>query len=241
MNNNSELPTLSIIIPTYNEATNLPALLNHIQAGLANPEATQIIIADGQSTDNTLAVVNQFSTHEFPVIELSAPKGRAVQMNKGAALATGHILYFLHADSLPPNHFDALIRAQINQGNLAGCFSMKFDSNHIWLKLASWFTRFNWRMCRGGDQSQFITAGLFKEIGGFNEDYQVFEDNILIAELYKRKQFVVIPNKITTSSRRYKKTGIWNLQYRFWVIYFKHNRGAGPEDLYRYYKKHLVS
>ena len=71
-------------------------------------------------------------------------------------------------------------------GNLAGCFKMKFDSNHWWLKLASWFTQYRWRACRGGDQSQFITKNLFKSLGGFDERFTVYEDNDLINKLYAR-------------------------------------------------------
>jgi len=241
MSSNTDFPILSIIIPTLNEAANLPLLLSHLETAVYEPLGTEVIIVDGQSTDNTLAIVARFKSSQLTVKSISSAKGRAVQMNAGAKAASGTLLYFLHADSFPPQNFDALIRAQYQMGNLAGCFSMQFDSNHWWLKLAGWFTRFNWKMCRGGDQSQFITASLFKEIGGFNEDYKIFEDNILIAELYKRKQFVVIPNKITTSCRRYGKCGIWNLQYRFWMIYYKHRRGAGPNELYSYYKKHLAN
>jgi len=67
---------------------------------------------------------------------------------------------------------------------------MKFKSTHWWLRLAGWFTKFNWRACRGGDQSQFIIKDLFNEIGGYDETYTIYEDNILISELYERKQFV---------------------------------------------------
>lgn len=69
---------------------------------------------------------------------------------------------------------------------------MQFDSDHWWLRLASWLTKFSWRACRGGDQSQFITKALFEDIGGFDEDYIIYEDNILINELFARREFVVI-------------------------------------------------
>ena len=78
-------------------------------------------------------------------------------MNAGAKAATGSILYFLHADSFPPKNFDQHIINEVEKGNSAGCFRLKFDSNHWWLRLASWLTQFRWRACRGGDQSQFIT------------------------------------------------------------------------------------
>jgi rSAM/selenodomain-associated transferase 2 len=178
----------------------------------------------------------------MPDIKLvSSPKGRAKQMNIGAKHAKGDILYFLHADAFPPKDFDQLIISEVNNGNKAGCFRMQFDSNHWWLKLASWLTQFSWRACRGGDQSQFITQELFNEIGGYDESYIIYEDNILINELYKRHQFVVINKKIKTSARLYKKVGVWKLQYHFWSIYIKRWFGASADDMLAYYKKNIAS
>jgi predicted HD phosphohydrolase len=105
--------------------------------------------------------------------------------------------------------------------------------------LASWLTKFSWRACRGGDQSQFITKVLFDDIGGFDERYIIYEDNILINELFKRKQFVVINKKLRSSARLYRKHGVWKLQYYFWVIYVKKWFGASADELYLYYKKHI--
>ena len=170
---------------------------------------------------------------------MASAKGRAKQMNLGAQHANGDILYFLHADSFPPEHFDNLIIEQVEKGNLAGCFKMKFDSDHWWLKLAGWLTKFKWRACRGGDQSQFITKQLFEELNGFDEGFMIYEDNDLINKLYARKQFVIIQEWITTSARKYHANGIWKLQYHFWAIYVKKWFGASPEELYQYYLKKI--
>jgi hypothetical protein len=117
---------------------------------------------------------------------------------------------------------------------------MQFDSSHWWLCLAGWFTQFNWKVCRGGDQSLFITNELFDAIGGYDEAYGIYEDNILIQELYKRKEFTVINKKIQTSARMYKKHGVWKLQYYYFRIYIKKWFGASSEELLVYYKKHVV-
>ncbi len=170
---------------------------------------------------------------------LSAEKGRAKQMNLGAKHASGNILYFLHADSFPPKNFDQLIINEVEKGNSAGCFRLQFKSNHWWLRLASWFTKFNWKACRGGDQSQFITRTLFNEIGGYDETFTIYEDYILINALYARKEFVVINKKIQTSARLYEIHGIWKLQYHFWMIYIKKWFGASAEDLYKYYNNYI--
>ena len=161
-------------------------------------------------------------------------------MNLGSQYATGDILYFLHADSYPPHQFDEYILHEVAHGKEAGCFRLQFDSRHWWLRLASWLTQFSWRACRGGDQSQFITQSLFDDIGGFDEDYIIYEDNILINELYSRNQFVVINKKIKTSARLYEKHGIWKLQFHFWSIYVKKWLGSSPDELYAYYKRNIT-
>ncbi|WP_282041377.1 TIGR04283 family arsenosugar biosynthesis glycosyltransferase [Winogradskyella flava] len=187
--------------------------------------------------DKNVAQKNSTTTE---VKLMTSAKGRAKQMNLGAKHAKGNILYFLHADAFPPEDFDQHIISEVNKGNKAGCFRMQFDSKHWWLRLASWLTQFSWRACRGGDQSQFITKILFDDIGGFDENYVIYEDNILINELYKRKQYIVINKKIRTSARLYKKVGVWKLQYHFWTIYVKRWFGASADEMLAYYKKNIT-
>lgn len=240
---NSNKPRLSIIIPVLNEEEHLFTLLQHLYQHMSFPLQAEILVVDGGSSDNSKLEFDRYKgLHpEFRVDWIqSQTTGRASQMNTGARWAKGDIFYFLHADSFPPVGFDALILEQIAKDNRAGCFRMQFNSSHWWLRLAGWFTRFNWKICRGGDQSQFISRELFESIGGFDESYRIFEDNMLIAALYERGEFTVIQKTLTTSCRRYEKTGIWRLQYHFWMIYLKHRRGAGPDHLYAYYQKHLT-
>lgn len=233
-----------------NEAENIVSVLKHLIINSSSKNSAEIIIVDGGSSDNSQELVMAFissrpqitkkpSSNNKKLILLNSEKGRAKQMNLGAKQATGNILYFLHADSFPPKHFDDLIINEVSKGNLAGCFRLQFNNNHWWLRLAGWLTQFSWRACRGGDQSQFITKKLFYEIGGFSEEYVIYEDNILINELYSRKQFVVIPYKIKTSARLYERHGIWTLQYHFWTIYVKKWLGASPDVLYKYYQNHI--
>lgn len=226
---------ISIIIPIYNEAKHIAKLLNYLKKNTSKENIAEIIIVDGGSTDQSQ---NQIEKNDN-ILLLNSEKGRAKQMNFGANHAHGNILYFLHADSYPPKNFDELIINEVNKNNLAGCFKMKFDSNHLWLKLAGWFTQFPLKTFRGGDQSQFITRALFGEIGGFNEDFTIYEDNDLIRKLYKRKQFVVIQQWLTTSARRYNSSGIFKLQYHFWTIHIKKWFGASPKSLNTYYMKHV--
>ncbi len=252
---------ISIIIPVLNEEDGIGKLLVHLKENSTESNISEIILVDGGSIDETKAIIKLFVSSSVSlraesrsersqktgldsarpdIVLLHSEKGRAKQMNLGAKHASGSILYFLHADSFPPKNFDQLIIEEVEKENLAGCFRLQFDSNHWWLRLASWLTQFRWRACRGGDQSQFITKKLFNDIGGFDETYTIYEDNILINELYARNQFVVINKKIKTSARLYKKHGVWKLQYHFWTIYVKKWLGASADDLHNYYKKHIA-
>ncbi len=259
--------SISIIIPILNEAESIGSLIEHLLKHSNSKNVSEIIVVDGGSTDGSKTIVTSFNTKDFipkndsfsseidtRVLEkkvqtktknqtqirlISSEKGRAKQLNYGASKASGDVLYFLHADSFPPKHFDDLIISEVKKGNLAGCFRMQFDSKHWWLRLASWLTQFSWRACRGGDQSQFITRDLFDEIGGYDERFIIYEDNILINELFARNQFTVINKKLTTSARMYRKHGVWKLQYHFWTIYVKKWFGASADELFAYYKKHI--
>ena len=253
---------ISIIIPVFNEAETIGSLLQHLTTNSTATNIVDITVVDGGSTDDTEAIVSKFISSnnvenavpkvipldtdflkrnlaETRINLIRSEKGRAKQMNSGAKYAKGTILYFLHADSFPPQNFDQLIINEVKNGQKAGCFRMQFDSNHWWLKTAGWLTQFHWRACRGGDQSQFLTKDLFDEIGGYNESYIIYEDNMLINELYARNQFSVINKKLTTSARLYRKHGIWKLQYHFWTIYVKKWFGASADELLAYYKKYV--
>jgi rSAM/selenodomain-associated transferase 2 len=243
---------ISIIIPILNESDTIKNLINHLLKNSSQELISEIIIVDGGSTDGSQKIVQQYVSSKAVersekglnrpsprIIFLNSEKGRAKQMNTGANTAQDGILYFLHADSFPPINFDTLIVNEIEKGHKAGCFKMKFNSSHWWLKLAGWFTQLPWRICRGGDQSLFITKSLFNEIGGFDENFTICEDTDFIAKLYKHKQFVVINKWLTTSARRYQTNGVWRLQYHFWVIYLKKRFGSTEKDLHQYYLKHV--
>ena len=232
--------SISIIIPALNEAANINRLLAHLIENKTGENILEIIVVDGNSQDNTTELVKEFSKNSTIAVRLiQSERGRAKQMNAGAKHSKSTILYFLHADSYPPKGFETLIISEIEKQQLAGCFKMRFDSNHWWLAIVGWATRFNWKICRGGDQSLFITKALFNEIGGFDQRYTIYEDQILTNQLYKRKQFVVIQHWIVTSARLYEKKGVWNLQYHFLMIYLKKWLGASAEEIYTYYKKHI--
>lgn len=227
--------TISIIIPVLNEEKTIHLLLDYL-LNIRNLNYTkEIFVVDGGSTDSTLAILKSYSS----IIVLQSEKGRAKQMNFGAKKATSEILYFLHCDTFPPVDFDQEIIKKVNKGNLSGCFKMKFNNNHIVLKVSQWFTQFNNKWCRGGDQSLFIEINLFKKLNGFNERMQIYEDNELIHRLYKNSKFIVIQKTITTSARKYLKNGVWKLQFHFMMVHIQYSLGYNQEKLIKYYKKNI--
>ena len=229
-------PTISIIIPVLNEEKYIKDVLFSISANARTKCIKEILVIDGGSTDQTIT-----NAEAYGATVLKSKKGRAAQMNFGATNANGEILYFLHVDTLPPEGFDKEIIQEFKKGFEVGCFQMHFNSNSKFLKFFSWCTRINHHICRGGDQSLFITRKLFHLLDGFNESYIVYEDNEFIQRVYKLKPFKVISSAVTTSARRYEERGMIRLQYHFGIIHLKHRLGANPKDLYQYYLKHIAA
>ncbi len=233
---------ISIVIPILNEAATIGMLLSHLINNATKNNLEEIIVVDGGSIDGSQDVVDSLSKDtEVAIRCIPSKKGRAVQLNTGARVAKGDILYFLHADSFPPKHYDNDIIKEVEKGNNAGCFRMKFDSNHWWLLFLGWLTQFRSKRCRGGDQSQFITKKLFAQIDGYDESYIVYEDNDLVDRLFAINEFVIIPKYVITSARRYREIGVLRLQYHFFNIHMRRWMGASSEDLYRYYKERVVN
>ncbi len=231
----NKCPTISIIVPVLNEAALIANFLKFLKENSIVDNIKEIIIVDGGSTDSTAEIAS-----DLEVVVIHSEKGRAKQMNTGARYATGTILYFLHVDTLPPQYFDQTILDAVRKNYQVGCFQMKFDSNNLILGFFAWFTRINHKFFRGGDQSLFIEKDLFEKAGGFNEKYAVYEDNEFIGRLYTMTNFKILSRHVKTSARRYEKYGIIKLQYHFGVIHLKNYMGAGPEQLYQYYKRNIA-
>lgn len=225
---------ISIIIPVLNEAARIPGLLRELSARSTTGQVCEVLVVDGGSSDQGPEIAASLGARV-----LKAPQGRASQMNHGALAATGEILYFLHADSIPPLGYDQEILRANSEKDQAGCFRLRFDPPHWFLSFFAWCTRINHPLCRGGDQSLFIPRHWFEALGGYDEAFRVYEDNEFIGRVYRTYGFRVLPARVTTSSRRYEKNGALRLQYHFTVIHLKRLLGTGPEDLHHYYEKHI--
>lgn len=234
---------LSIVIPVLNEAATVEELLMHLEKKVVSDVPKEIIFIDGGSKDDTVPLIKRYASEKarLPISVLRSPKGRAIQMNEGARRAQGTILYFLHADSFPPHAFDQHIIRSVLNGKTAGCFRMKFDNTNIILMVSQWFTRFNLKACRGGDQSLFVSREIFETLNGYNENYNVYEDCEFIGRIYDNYGFTVINDYVITSARRYAKNGTLKLQYHFAVIHLKKWMGADAYTLNNYYNKYIIS
>lgn len=237
MNQATEEPngqmTISIIIPALNEGDRIASLIDELR----NRESSdgyihEIVVADGGSSDSTrknaeLAGANVLACRR---------RGRAAQMNEGAEVSSGNILYFLHADTIPPTDFDRHIADAVREGAGAGCFQLRFSSDHRLLQFYGWCTRFRSTLVRFGDQSLFVTSGNFRKIGGFDESLAMMEDQQIVGNLKKITPFTLLDKAVETSARKYEKNGVIRLQFIFGVIVILYYVGARQDTLVHLYK-----
>ena len=224
---------ISIIIPAYNEEGHIGGTIRRLRERAGGEHLYEILVVDGGSQDAT----GKEASGAGAVALLGPQKGRAAQMNFGALKARGSILYFLHADSIPPGGFLSDILTAVGKGFGSGCYRLRFDHAHWFLRANSWFTRFNVNAVRFGDQSLFATADVFRRSGGFREDLIVMEDQEIIHRLKKHSRFVVMQGAVITSSRKYLDNGIYRMQAIFFRIWFLYYRGWPQERLLKEYRR----
>ncbi len=225
---------ISVIIPTYNEAISIAALVSYLtKYGAGN--IAEIIISDAGSTDNTLAIAKQSG-----VLALVSPqKGRAAQLNFGAGKASGNILYFVHADSFPPQNFTSDIIKAVNKGFDFGRYRTRFDSSKFLLKINAWFTRFNWFICYGGDQTLFVTKELFEKSGGFKSDLLIMEEYEFCERLMKMGNYKIFADTTLVSARKYEGRSWIRVQRANRKAVQLYKKGRSQEEIVRTYNKLL--
>jgi rSAM/selenodomain-associated transferase 2 len=217
---------ITVVIPTLNEAENLGGLLQHLQQN-GEGKIAEFIVSDANSQDETAQIAKNMGVQ----LIMTKQASRAHQMNAAAELATGDILYFVHADANPPKSFATDILKFIQRGYDFGCYRFKFDSNHPFLAVNSFFTRFKVLWCRGGDQTLFIKKSVFDDNGGFNEEYVVMEDFELIKRLWKKYKFGIIPKSVLVSARKYEENSYWTVNLANLKAFRMFVKGAAPEKI----------
>ncbi|MEO7119703.1 MAG: TIGR04283 family arsenosugar biosynthesis glycosyltransferase [Ginsengibacter sp.] len=226
-----EYEIISIIIPAYNEEECIGKLIRYLK--LLTPGNAQIIVSDGGSTDNT----QKIATGEGAMVVTGKTRGRAAQMNYGASFASGSILYFIHADCLPSESFYNKIIQTIREGSVLGRFQTRFDSKSMLLKINSFFTRFDWFMCYGGDQTFFIKKTVFKKLNGFREDMQIMEDYEIVRRARTHYRYTVLSEKVLISARKYRNNSWIKVQLANRMIVKMYRNGARQETLIEKYKQ----
>ncbi|WP_413934032.1 TIGR04283 family arsenosugar biosynthesis glycosyltransferase [Nitrospira sp. BLG_1] len=213
---------ISVIIPTYNEEKALPKTL---QALFSQPGEFETILVDGGSTDRTRAVVaDHISLTQHSVLStiqlITAPKGRASQMNAGAKEAKGEWLLFLHADTiLPDGAIQRLNDMETNQSIQAGGFMHQFSGDDWRLKCISFLDNFRCTRSRiiYGDQALFVRLALFEQLGGF-PNRPILEDVAFCERLIKVTNPHLLFPPVITDARKFIKMGIWRSFIRVLLI-----------------------
>lgn len=225
---------VSVIIPTYNEEANIGQLLQRLTHTAENRQYIgEIIVADAGSDDRTVDIAAQYNAD---VIRVGC-RNRGVQMNAGAAHASGTVYYFLHADVMPPETCIADVYYAVQSGYRAGCFRSRFNTRNRFLLLNSWFTRFQGIIFRGGGQSLFVTCSLFDETGGYDENLRFMEEYELILSIKRKARFYIIPENILVSARAYEANGPFLTQFTYALIFAMYFMGFSQNCLAGIYRK----
>jgi rSAM/selenodomain-associated transferase 2 len=220
---------LSIIMPVLDESAEIDAALRPLAPYRAR--GAEVIVVDGGSSDNTVALARPFATQV-----LAAARGRAEQMNAGAAAAKGDVLLFLHADTRLPADADRLILDGLARTHRAwGRFDIRFDDGG-WLRVVA--LMMNWRsrltgICTG-DQALFVTRAAFDSIGGF-PSIALMEDVAASARLKRVSRPLCLHARVTTSGRRWRRHGIWRTILLMWRLRLAYFFGADPKRLAQTY------
>ncbi|WP_096697410.1 TIGR04283 family arsenosugar biosynthesis glycosyltransferase [Polaromonas sp. AER18D-145] len=222
---------LSIVMPVLNEAAGLGAALQALAPLLAR--GAELIVADGGSSDHSAALALAGGTHV-----VNAPRGRALQMNAGAAQARGEVLLFLHADTVLPASADELVREALAGGSRVwGRFDVLIAGRPAMLKLIAALMNLRSRRTgiATGDQAMFMTRAAFEAVGGFPVQ-PLMEDIEMSRRLLKLSRPACLRARVHTSGRRWESRGVWRTVLLMWRLRFAYWRGAAPERLAEWYR-----
>ena len=221
---------LTIIVPTLNEAPGIVVFLEALQP--LRERGAELILADGGSRDGTIAGATALVDRV-----VSSPRGRALQMNAGAAAANGDVLLFLHADCKLPDDADRLIADALRSSRRRwGRFDVRLSGAAPLLRVIEWMMNRRSRLtgiCTG-DQALFIERPLFEAVHGF-APIALMEDLAISRALKRDSAPLCLKAKVSVSSRRWEKHGIWRTIVLMWRLRFAYFCGAKPDRLAQVY------
>jgi rSAM/selenodomain-associated transferase 2 len=223
---------ISVIVPTFNDAANLPVVLRQLSA---HPDI-ELIVVDGGSTDHTVFVAEQFTPFVFSTIH-----HRAAQKNIGARHATGDVLLFLHPETfLLPGAVEEIQRRLIGSGAVGGAFDLHLDSpsrSMKWLeRLASRGARL-WRRPRA-EQGVFVWRQVFESMDGFPY-ITIFEDVAFARRLRRMGLLTFIPNGLVASARRWQSHNLFKILLVNWLLAMLFYLRVSPDRLQTLYERWL--
>jgi rSAM/selenodomain-associated transferase 2 len=228
----SEAATISIIIPVLHEEAALNRLIDHIRR-LPADRSPEIIVVDGDPSGSTIRTVRQ----DGPIASVSAA-GRAHQMNRGASLASGDVLLFLHADTLLPENAFADIRTCLEDERfVGGAFALGIASDRRIFRITEKYVALRTRITRVpfGDQAIFLRREYFERMGGYRS-MPLMEDVELMVRVRRHgDRICILPAKVMTSARRWEMEGIFVGTFRNWMLQVLYLFGVPPERLAQYY------
>ena len=223
--------TLSVIVPVLNEATGINGVIGHLRD---LDRSAEIIVVDGDPAGGTIRNIADRDV----VAVLSAP-GRANQMNRGASVARGDTLLFLHADTfLPSRAFNAIRRCLADPEKIGGAFGLGVDSPRWYFRVTEQYVSLRTVLTRlpFGDQAIFLRRKYFESIGGF-APLPIMEDVELMTRIRRRgDRICLVPAKVMTSARRWEREGVVSATLRNWMLQFLYCCGVPPKKLARFYR-----
>jgi rSAM/selenodomain-associated transferase 2 len=223
---------LSVVLPALNEAATIGEALSRMP--VTDVRGLERIVADGGSLDDTASIA---AAQGARVVR--APRGRALQMNAGAQVATGDVLLFLHADTqLPPDAL-ALIDRAIAAGAQWGRFDVRIEGRHPLLAVVAAMMNLRSRLTgiATGDQAIFCTRTLFDALNGY-APIALMEDIDFSTRARSRSRPACLRARVITSGRRWERQGVLRTIVLMWRLRLRYFLGADPGDLARDYRPH---
>jgi rSAM/selenodomain-associated transferase 2 len=222
--------SITVIIPALDEADALPEILQRTLAiGFED-----VLVVDGGSRDGTATIADRFAP---AVRTIHAPRGRARQMNAGAAKASGDVLVFLHADTrLPDDARHAIETAMARDGAVGGRFDVRFETQTGMAAVIAFLmnTRSRWTGIATGDQAVFVRGAVFQRLGGFR-DIPIMEDIDFTRRLKDEGTVIAVRSQAITSFRRWQRRGTLRTIVKMWALRLLYRLGVSPHRLAQWY------